>query len=308
MGQHSADDIFQQYLLPLYPDDSRADLARARTTDANPSRNPSILAHIDEAASRFQSLMGKELGIALDGTDASVHRLGAALTSERRAQWLGAKGTAESPLVNFLVHGSLYVGRCAVRNHGGEWCVRRPLWETLVFLKSGVGELHMPPLHWLLKSLSDEELGRATLGDRYRMYVEEPGFDWMGLPVLAVQGKAPVRLKSGKYDVFYKYIKAHLAELRDLGPEFPTPERFDELRIQWLDAHWVGGGRLCLLVLLGATGLHLYWLDAAGFRKGMYIACESFPEPRVKLAGEKVEIVSSQNGRVVTQEFMWWGP
>ena len=116
MAQHSASDIFEQYLLPLYPEDVRGDLARARTTEANPARNPSIFAHLDEGADRFQSLMGRELGVDLDNSDASVHKLGAALVPERRAQWLQGKGTADSPLANFLIHGALYVGRCAVRN------------------------------------------------------------------------------------------------------------------------------------------------------------------------------------------------
>jgi hypothetical protein len=319
MSSLDANALFEAYLFPLYPDDVRADLARARASDANPSGNPTLLAHIDDAAARFAALVGRELELDFDGSDASVFRLSHALTREVRDRWAcggeGA-GSADSPLFNVLVHGALYVGACAVKNHGGRWLVRRPLWESLVRLESRAGEAHIPPLHWFLKALSDDEVGKGTLGDRYRTYVTELGFAWESLPVLRQSSQALPRLKGSRYDLFFKYLRAHLAEIRDLGQDFPSPERFDELQIKWLDAHWVGGGRLCLLVMLGASGLHLIWLDAQGFRKSLYVPCETFPEPIVRVRSDEakgdlgavLELVTSQEGKVVTQEFMWWGP
>ena len=70
----TAEDIFERWFLPLYPPDARADLAKARATDANPAKNPSVLAHLDEAAAVFAArgaeLFGEDLG--LDCSDASV--------------------------------------------------------------------------------------------------------------------------------------------------------------------------------------------------------------------------------------------
>ena len=51
------EELFVRYFLPLYPPDSRANLARARATDANPGRNASILAHLDEATGDWHLLL-----------------------------------------------------------------------------------------------------------------------------------------------------------------------------------------------------------------------------------------------------------
>ena len=75
-----AEELFVRFFLPLYPADARASLATARTADANPAGNPTLLGHLDEAAARFdenaRALFGAEhTELALDRTDASVHRL-----------------------------------------------------------------------------------------------------------------------------------------------------------------------------------------------------------------------------------------
>lgn len=61
------EELFSRYFLPLYPPDSRADLARARATDANPARNPALFAHLGEAADRFVAkapgLFGENLAL-----------------------------------------------------------------------------------------------------------------------------------------------------------------------------------------------------------------------------------------------------
>ena len=58
----TAERIFERYFLPLYPPDARADLEGARRTDANPGKNPSVLAQIDEAAAIFARLGPAALG------------------------------------------------------------------------------------------------------------------------------------------------------------------------------------------------------------------------------------------------------
>ena len=114
MAHLTAESLFERYLWPLYPDDAKADLARARRVDANPGDNPAILAHLDDAARVFESMAPALFGAddpRLDRTDASVHRLSRALTAGRRDAWAarGEPGTADSELFNVIVHGAAYV-------------------------------------------------------------------------------------------------------------------------------------------------------------------------------------------------------
>ncbi|HSO32406.1 MAG TPA: hypothetical protein VLT33_07820, partial [Labilithrix sp.] len=157
----TAESLFREVFLPLYPEDARSDLGRARSTDANPAKNPALYAHLGEAAAVFAANAPIVLGVpeselGLDFSDASVHRLSAALTVARRDRLLekGEKGTADNALFNLVVHGASYIGACIVRSHGGVWMVRRPLWESLVQLSSRLGEGELPVFHWLLKSLA----------------------------------------------------------------------------------------------------------------------------------------------------------
>jgi hypothetical protein len=302
--------LFVRYFLPLYPPDSRADLARARSADANPARNPAILAHLEEAAQRFvgnaRTLFGADLG--LDRSDPSVHRLSAALTRERRDAW-AAQGTAggqDNVLFNAVVHGSAYVGACVVANHRGTWGVRRPLWESVVRLTSHAGEADLAIFHWWLKSLADD--ATAALGDRYRAHVEVPCTRPDDLPVLVVGERALPRLKEPSYDLCHKYLRAHLPELRDLGDHFPTAARFAEFAFRWLDFHVLGGGRLVLMAGASRSGLHLFWLGASGFEKSAFFACDTFPEPTVDVRGERIAAEACQDGKAWVHEVLWWGP
>src|SRR5687767_10946632 len=109
--------LFRDIFLPLYPEDAKSDLGRARSVDANPASNPSVLEHLDDAAAVFVEMAPATLGVApsalgLDYSDESVHRLSAAMTTERRDRLLasGATGTAENVLFNVVVHGAAYVG------------------------------------------------------------------------------------------------------------------------------------------------------------------------------------------------------
>lgn len=267
-----ADAIFSTYVLPLYPEAAKADLSLARTVDANPAKNPALFAHLGDAAERFAGLFPKIAGEdpGLDFTDASVHRLSALLTIDRRDAWAnqGKSGTADNALFNVLVHGSAYVGACIVKNHGGVWALRNPMWESLVTLVSRAGTGDLPIFHWWLKSLADpaaasaagSEGGHATLADRYRAQVEVPRARPEDLPKIFEGVRKLPRITKVRYDVLYKYLKAHVPELRDLGAAFPSPERFEELSFSWLDVLSLGENRVLLLVGFGKTGLHLFFL------------------------------------------------
>jgi hypothetical protein len=306
-----AEELFVRWFLPLYPPHIRADLARARAEDANPARNPTLLAHLADASDGFvrnaRALFGEDLG--LDGTDASVHRLGAALTRERRDAWAaqGTPGTPESVLFNVAVHGAAYVGACIVRSHGGQWGVRRPLWESVVRLVSRAGEADLAVFHWWLKSLADDASG-ATLGDRYRAHVEVPCARPEELPVLVEGTRALPRLKQPRYDLLHKYLRSHLPEVRDLGAHFPSPERFEEYAFRWLDFHVLGGGRMVLLAGASAHGLHLFWVSTAGFEKSAFYACEAFPDPVVRAENDRIVAMTSEAGATRMHEMLWWGP
>ena len=306
----TAESLFRTYFWPLYPADTR-DLARSRSIDANPAKNPSILAHLDDAAHTFtvnaRALFGGE-DLELDRSDASVHRLSAAITPARRDRWIatGGEGTSASALFNVVVHGAAYIGACIVDQHGGGWQVRRPLWESLVRLSSRAGEADLAIFHWWLKSLADDV--SETLADRYRTHVETPCAHPEALPIIAEASRTLPRLGKVRYDVLYKYLKAHLPELRDVGTDFPSPERFEELGFSWLDFHLLGDGRMLLMCGPGSEGLHLIWLNASGFEKSAYYPSDKFPEPIVRVRGDKLEVHVSVQGKPHVHEMLWWGP
>lgn len=308
----TAESLFREYFLPLYPEDARSDLGRARSIDANPADNPAVLAHLGEAAAVFAANAPVALGMEtldLDYTDASVHRLSAALTRAQRDRLMamGDAGTADNALFNLVVHGASYVGACIVRSHGGQWSVRRPLWESLVYLESHLGQGELPVFHWWLKSLADD--ATITLADRYRTHVEVPRARPEELPVIVAGERKLPRLKRPRYDALYKYLRAHLPELRDVGEDFPSPERFEELRFEQLSFLLVGGGRMVVLWGHNEHGLHAFWMGKAGFEKSAFWPCDKFPEPLVRPSGEdKLEVVISQNGEVRSFELLWWGP
>ncbi len=310
--------LFREWFLPLYPEDAKSDLGRARSMDANPANNLTVLAHLDDAAAVFASNAAVALGLpseqlALDYSDASVHRISAALTHAQRDRLMamGPAGTADNALFNLVVHGASYVGACIVRSHGGRWAVRRPLWESLVDLESHLGQGELPIFHWWLKSLADD--AQITLADRYRTHVEVPRAKPEELPVLVAEDRKLPRLKRPRYDALYKYLRAHLPELRDVGEDFPSPERFEELRFEHLSFTRVGGGRMVVLHGPNEHGLHAIWMGKAGFEKSAFWPCDKFPEPIFRPsgdgdAGDKLEVILSQNGSVQSFELLWWGP
>lgn len=307
----SAERLFERFFLPLYPPEARADLQGARARDANPGKNPAIFARLDEAAEVFARLAPKALGapdLALDFTDASVHRLGPLLTRDRRDAWLAMRPEGEPPmLVTMVTHGALYVGACIARSHGASWQARQPLWESMVRLESPAGTADLALFHWWLKALSDEEIDKGRLVDRYRTHVEVPTFDASRLAVIAPPDRRLPKLAKVRYDLLYKHLRAHLPEMRDLGADFPSPERFEEIGFKQLDFALLGGGRMLLMYGPAEQGLHLYWLDAGGFVKSAYYPADRFPAPIVQIEGEKLRILLSVQKREVVHEMLWWG-
>jgi len=301
----SVEALFRDVFLPRYPEDARSDLGLARLTDANPAKNPHIYAQFDDAARIFVELAPTALGVAtlyIDFSDASVLRLGAALTPAARERL-----REREELFNFVVHGAFYVGACIVKNHGATWQVRRPLWESLVRLTSRAGEGDLPVFHWWLKSLADD--ATASLGDRYRAHVEVPCARPEDLPIIAApEGRSFPRLSKLRYDVFYKYLKAHLPEVKDVGEAFPSPERFTDFEFAHLDFALVGGGRMLLVYGPNKDGLHAFWLTKEGFEKSAFWPADKFPAPVLKVKGDKLEVILSRDDQLLSFELLWWGP
>ena len=126
--------------------------------------------------------------------------------------------------------------------------------------------------------------------------------------MIAPADRALPRLKSPRYDLLHQYVRAHLPELRDLGEHFPSPERFDAYGLRWIDARLVGGGRMVLLAGAAREGLLLVWLTAAGFDKSAFVACDAFPDPVVRVEGDRIVVVTSDGGAARVREMPWWGP
>ena len=59
----TAESLFREVFLPLYPEDAKSDLGRARSVDANPANNPTVLAHLDDAAAVFVANAPSALGL-----------------------------------------------------------------------------------------------------------------------------------------------------------------------------------------------------------------------------------------------------
>jgi len=127
----------------------------------------------------------------------------------------------------------------------------------------------------------------------------------VGLPILAAPGRALPRItRAVRYEILHKYIKAHVPELRNLGADFPSRERFDAYRFAWLDFALVGEGRLLVAFGRGEGGLHVFWFGKEGFQKSALFDSDPDPEPRVELVGDKLRVHVTSG----VHEVMWWGP
>jgi hypothetical protein len=311
----TAERLFETFFRPIYPQDLRDDrdaLVAARSVDANPAGNPRFVAELDQIAVVFARMAPSVAGasLELDRSDASVHRLGAAIDRTLRDALLArsAPGDPNAPIVSLVVHGAVYLGACIVAR-GGRWGVRRPLWESVVTLESRAGTGQLSPFAWWLKSLSDPEIDRAGLATRYRAHVERALFRPEALPPL-VRERADRRLpplKVVRYDTLHKWLVAHLPELRDLGRDFPSPEQFEELGLLSLEFLLLAGGRLLLMHGRGRSGLHLLWLDHTGFSHAMYFPADPGAPHGVTLQGDTLLVRFELDRAPIAHELLYWG-
>lgn len=310
--------LFRTHFWPLYPEEAKRDLSRARREDANPGGNRALGEAPARIADAFRKLAPELFGedLDLDFSDGSVHRLSRALDPERLRRWLGAgePGTEANMAAMLALHGTAYVGECVVRAHGGRWLLRNPLWESRVLLESHAGQAELAIFQWWLKTLAAAAGDASTvtagvgLAERYRTHVEEPCRDVDAEPILNPSPSSVPRLKKPRYDTLHRLLKAHAPMIRELGADFPSAERFSELELRWIDAHWVGGGRRLLLAGAAKSGLHLFWLGAEGFMKGAFFVTDEFPDPVVRLDGERVVLLFRHQNADQNVELLWWGP
>lgn len=301
----TAASLFHEHLLAFYPAD--ANLEQLRAEDMNPAKNPGLYAHAASLGAPLAELLP---GISLDGSEASIARLSAALTAAQRDAWLAIKPADGEPsiIARVLMHGSLYIASVVVRHRGGAWMLRQPLWESRVALSSAAGDAELAPLTWLLKALSDEEVGQDSLAQRYDAHVKTPTYNWGAEPAWCAADRRLPKLAKVRYDLLYKHMRAHLPELRDVGEAFPSPERFDAYQFKALEFMVLGGGKQVLFYGLGAGGFHAFWMGEHGFVKAAHVPCDDFPAPVLKDLGDKLELVVSYEGKLAAHQWMPWGP
>jgi hypothetical protein len=161
---------------------------------------------------------------------------------------------------------------------------------------------------WWIKSLSDGEIERGTLSDRYRAHVEQPRFRPEALPLIVPSERRLPRLARVRYDTLYQHLRAHLPELVDLGEHFPTAERFAELEFKHLDFLWLGGTRMLLLHGRAKNGVHLFWLDTKGFAKAAFYPADPDSDYAIAVEGDTVRVTLSYQGARAEHIMLWWGP
>jgi hypothetical protein len=306
--------LFRDSFWPHYPSDVRANLAAARTTDANPGNNPEFPARMGAFAETFvrgvQAMRPELPPLAFD--DASVHRLSTVVGPELRDELL-----AKNELVPFVLHGVAWLGEVIARAHGGSWRFRNPLWESFVHLRSAAGEADLALFSWFLRALTPPEsgVGASSLSDRYRRFVERPTVDVAAWPVFVTGERKLPRLAKVRYDLLHKYLRAHLPELSDLGADFPSPERFEAYGFRYLDLAVIGAGRMVLMSGLAEGGFGAFWLGPKGFEGSLFVPCDTFPEPRAEVIGDgsdllaqRVRLHFAQNKQALFEELLWWGP
>jgi len=172
-GRMAATSLFEAYFRSLYPPDQR-DESRAITAPVRPTRTPAqpaLLAELDEVAALFARLAPEAFGrgdLALDFSDASVHRLGAFRRSHRARPRSshGAPPGDCAPIVQVVVHArSTSAG--ASSNDMRTWaCAGRLESVVAAPIARGGGGPHAVPL--VVEVVADDEIDKAGLVARYR--------------------------------------------------------------------------------------------------------------------------------------------
>lgn len=300
--------LFAEHFFPLYPPEQRADLRElvgARYTDAVPAPGADLVRELEGIAAAFAELAPRALGkddLVLDFTDASIHRLGAALTRKVRDAVL-----ARGDLAQLVVHGAVYVAATAVRAHGGVYRPRRPLWETVVTVESRAGRGDLAPFHWWLKALSDAEIDKGGLTSRWVQHVERARLDPATLPVLVDRPRTIPALPVVRWDNLNKHLRAHVPELRDLGPDFPSAEQLDEIGFLSLEFLLVADGRYLVVHGRGRAGLHLFWLDRSGFSHARFFPADPPAPHTLVVEGDTLIVRFALADRPVEEQILCTG-
>jgi hypothetical protein len=315
----TANDLFARFFWPHYPPDVRAAPDHFRDLDANPSRNPTLDAHLAEAAELFARQAPRLLGTELPFTAEGVGRLARALDRAKRDALLVASDPADpgNLLFNTVVHGAAFVGEVIVRAYRGRWSLRRPMWESVVLrhVPGAAGEGAtgaIPPFHWLLKHLDDREVDHGSLAWRFKVHVELATADVAAFPVIAPPRRFPA-LKHPSYDLLVKYLHQHLPALRDLGAGFPSPAEFTDRAYAALGFELFHGGRvLALHGQLPPRGerpamVEVLWLTAHGFDHADAFPCDERPPYFARATGDALEVTLAWHGRPHTHRVAFRG-
>lgn len=327
MESSSAQALFERWFLRHYPEEVRRDYHRAIGTDANPANNPSIAAHLTEAAELFARNAPALLGTELTFDGAGVARLAKALDRDRRDRWL-SQSTPEDPtnvFFNAVIHGAIFVGECAVRAHGCRWSARNPLWESRVerFVRDkesrkAIGPFS--PFQWVLKHLDDREIAESRLADRFRVHVEFATADVESYPQVVSVSKLP-KLDGGKspidYDLLVKYLHKHLAAITDLGPLFPSITEFQSIGYRSLGFEVFHEGRVIAMHSLftppdadpheSTSTVDVYWLTAQGAQRIDRIPCAAHPPYFARKTGDVLEVTTASNNKPRTHRIGYRG-
>lgn len=323
MDSSSAQALFERWFLRHYPEDARRDYHRAVDTDANPANNPSIAAHLTDAAELFVRNAPALLGTELTFDGAGVARLAKALDRERRDRWI-AQSRPEDPgnvLFNAVIHGAIFIGECAVRAHGCQWSTRNPLWESRVERFVRDRETRKPigpfsPFQWLLKHLDDREIAESRLADRFRVHVEFATADVESYPKIVTAQKLP-KLDGGQYDLLVKFLHRHVPTLSDLGPLFPSITEFQAINYRSLGFEVFHDGRVLAMHALftppdadpheSTSTVDVYWLTAEGAQRIDRIPCAAHPPYFARKTGDVLEVTVASNGKPHTHRIGYRG-
>jgi hypothetical protein len=323
MESQSAQAWFERWFLEHYPEEVRRDYHRAVDTDANPANNPTITAHLSEAAELFARNAPALLGTELSFDGAGVARLAKALDRDRRDRW-AAQSKPEDPsnmLFNAVVHGAMFIGECAVRAHGCRWSARNPLWESRVDRFVRDGDKQKPigpfsPFQWLLKHLDDREISESRLADRFRVHVEFATADVESYPKIVTAQRLP-KLDGGAYDLLVKFLHRHVPTLTDLGPLFPSVSEFTAIQYRTLGFEVFHDGRVLAMHALftppdadpheSTSTVDVYWLTAEGAQRIDRIPCAAHPPYFARKTGDSLEVTVATNAKPHTHRIGYRG-
>ena len=315
-----AEELFVRFFLPLYPPDARADLARARATDANPAGNPALLAHLDDAANRFvanaPALFERRPGARPQRRERAPPERGAHAPSARDA-WAAQRRagharerrsstrscTARRTSAPASSRSTAACGACAGRS-GRASCAssRAPARPTS---RSSTGGSSRSPTR-------PTGVQAATLADRYRAHVEVPCARPEELPVVSSSGaRALPRLKKPTLRrSCTSTLRAHLPELRDLGrglPRSPSGSTAFALHVDRLPRRSAAGA-WSLLAGASPAGAAPLLADGGGFEKSAFFPCDA---SRIRSSGWTPiasSRMTSDQGETREHEMLWWGP